>query len=220
MTHHTSALRSRLRGLSPFPDLLPRFDAEDAGDDPVSLFEVWLDEAIMNGQPAPHAAVLTTSRQNAPSARVLILKDIDPRGWHFATHASSPTGRDLTNNPVAALTFFWPLQGRQVRVTGSVSTASKAESAADFSARPLASRVATLVGHQSEVLHDPAHYTAAEETARRTLDEHPDAVDSDWTVFVIAANRVEFWQASTDRRHTRLLYTHHEHGWNRTTLWP
>lgn len=220
MTRDAGTLRSRLRGLSSFPGLLPQFDIADVGDDPVSLFAAWLGDAITSGHPAPHAAVLATSRRDAPSARVLILKDVDPRGWHIATHASSPTGRDLTDNPVAALTFFWPLQGRQVRVSGPVTAASAAESAADFSARPLASRVATLVGHQSDVLHDPADYAAGEEAARRTLHEHPDAVDSDWTVFVIAPNRVEFWQASTDRRHKRLVYTRHEQGWNRTTLRP
>lgn len=174
MTRDAGTLRSRLRGLSSFPDLLPRFDADDTSDDPVPLFEAWLDDAVANGQSAPHAAVLATSRQDAPSARVLILKDIDPCGWHIATHASSPTGRDLTDDLFAALTFFWPLRGRQVRVTGLVSTASTAESAADFSARPLSSRIATLVGRQSAVLHGPADYAEAEEAARRTLDEHPE----------------------------------------------
>jgi pyridoxamine 5'-phosphate oxidase len=196
MTQNSSDLRSWLRSLPVFPEQIPHFDTGELPDAPEALFLEWLESAVAAGQPAAHAACLSTSDSNAvPSARYLILKDVDERGWQFASHRTSPKGRDLTGNPVAALTFFWPAIARQVRLTGTVTELPPEESARDFLARPIGSRAATLVGRQSEPLINSNSYGAALDAALRELDD-PDAVDSDWTLYALNPARVEFWQAS------------------------
>ena len=100
---------------------------------------LWLDEALAAGVPQPNACSLATADEHGrPSSRMLILKDIDAGGWHFATSRESRKGKELTANPHAALNFFWQQQGRQVRVAGDVVELSAEASAADWRARPSA----------------------------------------------------------------------------------
>lgn len=226
MTADVPALRARLRAMPVFPESVPDFDVEGAPDDPVDLFVVWLDAAVEAGQLAPHAPVLSTSGASGQvSARTLALKDVDARGWWFATHTTSPKGRALAENPAAALTFFWPAVGRQVRVAGRVQRLGADEVERDFLARRPAARAATLVGHQSEPLASAALYEDALASARTRIDEEPDLVDPAWGVYVLVAEHVEFWSASLDRAHTRLRYSRSttaigETIWTKETLWP
>ena len=126
-----------LRALPDFPDELPDFDPASAPADPAELFRLWLDEALRAGVPQPNACSLATADEHGrPSSRMLILKDIDDDGWHFATSRASRKGRELSANPHAALNFFWQQQGRQVRVAGSVVELSPEASASDWHARP------------------------------------------------------------------------------------
>jgi pyridoxamine 5'-phosphate oxidase len=135
----SDAFRSHLRALPDFPADLPDFDPKTAPADPVALFKLWLDEAVAAGVPQPHACSLATADGSArPSSRMLILKNIDDDGWHFATSRTSRKGRELSANPSAALNFYWPQQGRQVRVAGPVLELSAGASAADWQARPAA----------------------------------------------------------------------------------
>ncbi len=135
----SDAFRRTLRALPDFPAELPGFDPTEAPADPVALFKQWLQEALAAGVPQPHAFSLATADGHGqPSARMLILKDIDDDGWHFATSRTSRKGRELTANPKAALNFFWPQQGRQVRVAGPVVELSAGASEADWQARPAA----------------------------------------------------------------------------------
>jgi len=128
----SDAFRSHLRALPDFPTDLPDFDPAHAPADPVALFTLWLDEALEAGVLQPHACSLATAAGNGqPSARMLILKNIDDDGWHFATSRTSRKGRELSVNPKAALNFYWPQQGRQVRVAGPVVELSAEASAAD-----------------------------------------------------------------------------------------
>ena len=214
-------LRSWLRTLPVFPDSTPEFDTGTLPSEPAPLFLDWLKHAAAAGQLAPHAACLSTSSSAAvPNARFLVLKDLDDRGWQFASHRTSPKGLELRDNPVAALTFFWPATARQVRVSGLVRELQPEESARDFLERPIGSRAATLVGRQSQPLSDPDAYSTALDAALRQLDEQPGAVDSDWTLYALNPSRVEFWQASAGHDHTRVLYERRETGWDTTLLWP
>lgn len=209
-----------------FPEQVPVFDVAAAPAEPVELFLAWLDAAAAAGQLAPHAPVLSTSGADGEvSARTLALKDVDEHGWWFATHATSPKGHALAENPAAALTFFWPVVGRQVRVAGRVERLGPDEVALDFRARRPAARAATLVGHQSETLPSAAAYERALDEARARLDDDPELVDPGWAVYVLVADRVEFWSASHDRAHTRLLYSRASRRdgdtpWTQETLWP
>jgi pyridoxamine 5'-phosphate oxidase len=210
-----------LRSLPSFPDSLPRFVVDEAPADPVDLFEGWLREAVDAGVLAPHAMTLSTSGPDGVvSARTLILKDIDEHGWVFASRDDGAKARDLGANPFAALTFFWPALGRQVRVTGPVRKRPRAEGEADFLTRPPGSRAAAFVGHQSEPLGSLEEYAAAYAGAVALLAEKPGLVARTWNTWVVAADSVEFWQASPDRAHVRLRYRLHGRTWERGLLWP
>jgi pyridoxamine 5'-phosphate oxidase len=133
----SESFRQMLRALPDFPERLPDFDPAAAPADPAALFRQWLAEALAAGVPQPNACSLATADERGrPSSRMLILKDIDADGWHFATSRESRKGRELSANPHAALNFFWQLQGRQVRVAGDVVELSAEASAADWHARP------------------------------------------------------------------------------------
>ncbi|GAA4587677.1 pyridoxal 5'-phosphate synthase [Planotetraspora phitsanulokensis] len=217
-----SDVRRLLRSLPVFAFGLPEFRPETAPDDPVSLFVEWLTSAIEGGVPEPHAMTLSTADADGrPSARVLICKDVDGSGtWYFASSASSRKGHELEANPHAALTFYWPQHGRQIRVRGAVTPTGAERSAADFLARSPGARAEALSSRQSQVLDDPAEAETALRAASDRLAAEPDLVAADWTLYALAAAEVEFWQADERRRHTRLRYERTGGGWVRHRLWP
>lgn len=205
-----------LRGLPVFPDELKRFDPEAAPASPIDLFTLWLSAAIDDGVPAPHAVTVSTVDDSGhPDARVVILKDLDERGFAFATSSESPKGQDLQGMPYAALTFFWQAVGRQVRVRGAVTPGTARENDADFRRRHPTARALVLAGRQSEVVHEPV--SAAVERELAGIEEKGSAT---WTVYTVAPDRMEFWQADHERRHTRLRYIRSGEGWRREILWP
>lgn len=218
MTHD---LTDTLRSLASFPDELPAFDTGAAPEHPTGLFVEWLAHAADAGVLAPHAMTLSTSGPDGKvSARTVILRDIDEHGWIFASRDDGPKARDLGANPFAALTFFWPAVGRQVRVSGPVRKQPRADGEADFLARPQGARAAAFVGHQSEPLGSLEAYRAAYAEAEELLVENPALVARTWNTWAVAADRVEFWQASADRAHLRLQYRLHGKAWEKSLLWP
>lgn len=216
----TEELRARLRALPSFPAELPPFDPDTVPQQPEPLFLDWLDTAAAAGVPAPHAATLATTDATGPSARVLILKDLDETGWQIATPADSRPGAAMTASGRAALTFFWPQLGRQVRVEGTVTRAADAEAAADFLARPIEARATALVGRPAEAPTGDADYTRARAAARARLDAEPEHVPGTWALWRIEPGSVEFWQAAHDRAHIRLRYRRDGETWARERLWP
>jgi pyridoxamine 5'-phosphate oxidase len=222
MTAEPPSLRELLRSQKVFPEGMPHFDPEAAPDDPVTLFLRWLEAAIQDAVPAPHAmTVATADDRGRPSSRVLICKDVVGGGrWYFASSAASGKGRDLAVNPGAALSFFWPQQGRQIRIRGAAVPAGEQASAADFLARPPASRAEGLVGRQSEPLDDPAELDRAFRQAHDRVMADPGLVAPGWTLYALTADEVEFWQGDPERRHIRLQYQRTGDGWTRQLLWP
>jgi len=216
------SLRKLLRSLHAFPAELPEFDTRAAPDDPVTLFLRWLEDAIREKVPGPHAMTLATADSAGhPSSRVLICKDVDGSGrWYFAASAASVKGRDLAANAHAALSFYWPQQGRQIRIRGTAADAGSAASAADFLARSPASRAEALTGRQSEPLDDPADLDDALRRAEAEVTANPELIAPAWTLYALTADDAEFWQADHHRRHVRLRYQRAERGWNRQLLWP
>lgn len=214
--------RQVLRGIPVFAGELPTFDVAGAPLRPEELFVSWLEHALAAGVREPHAmTVSTVGDDGMPSARVLILKNVGSDGWQFAAHAASPKGQDLTARPVAALTFYWPEQARQIRVRGRVVPATPEASAADFLARPLGSRAEASLGRQSQPLDDPAELASAVEQAAAVIAGKPEFVVPEWTLFTLTADSVEFWQGDEERRHTRLEYLAGPGGsWTTRTLWP
>ena len=133
----SESFRRKLRALPDFPADLPVFDPAAAPADPAELFRDWLDQALAAGIRQPHAFSLATADAGGNlSSRMLILKNLDDDGWHFATSRTSRKGRELSENPRAAMNFYWAALGRQVRVAGTVVLLSAAASAADWADRP------------------------------------------------------------------------------------
>jgi pyridoxamine 5'-phosphate oxidase len=216
-----SDLREVLRGLDVFAGDLPDFDLGTLPPDPRELFVEWLLAAVRAGVREPHAMTLsTTGEDGAPSARVLILKDVSPDGWHFAADAGGRKGRELAARPAAALTFYWSPLARQIRIRGRVEPGGPAEGAADFLARSPAARAEALLGRQSTPLAAPALRDAAVREAAARVAADPSLVAPGWTSYTLHADTVEFWQGDRDRRHTRVVYTHTGEGWERGLLWP
>ncbi|GAA1868142.1 pyridoxal 5'-phosphate synthase [Myceligenerans crystallogenes] len=215
-------LRERLRALATFPRSgLPDLEPAAAPATPHELFLTWMDEAIDAELLAPHVLILsTTGADGEVHARALILKDVTPEGWWFASRSSGPKAKDLGSNPHAAGTFFWPGLGRQIKLTGTVAAATPEQSRADFLARPARSRAAGLVDNQSEPLGSIAEYEAAYSEALDAVTADPTLTAPDWTAYVLTPTAVEFWQATDDGPHTRLLYTHAGTAWTTTLLWP
>src|SRR3981081_4503344 len=141
-------IRELLRAIPVFAGNLPGFDPEAAPGDPVPLFVQWLAAAVGGRVPEPHAMTLSTvDQQGRPSSRVLVCRDVDAAGsWYFASTAASRKGRELRDNPHAALTFYWPQQGRQIRLRGTAAPAGAERSAADFLARSPQARAESLTG--------------------------------------------------------------------------
>jgi pyridoxamine 5'-phosphate oxidase len=219
-------VRNLLRRLAVFDTDLPGFETEHAPADPVTLFTQWLGAAISAGVPEPHVMSLATADADGrPSSRMLICRDVEPQGrWFFASSSSSRKGRELAACPHAALGFYWPRQGRQIRIRGQVTAANAERSAADFLARSPGSRAEGLVGHQSDILADPADQPAAIAEARARIAADPQLVAPAWTLYGLLAGEVEFWQGDRDRHHIRLRYRRagDDAGseWRRERLWP
>jgi pyridoxamine 5'-phosphate oxidase len=214
-------LRDVLRGLRVFEGELPEFDPERAPAVPHELFAAWLSHAIDAGVREPHAMTLSTvDADGRPSSRVLILKRLSEGRWGFATSRFSRKGIELSQNSWAAVGFYWPEVGRQIRVRGRVIDAGPDEAARDFLARPVGSRAESWVGNQSQVLaaRDDLDTALSDATAR--IIEEPDAVPEHWTRYDLLADEVEFWQADRERRHVRLHYQLTAGVWVREQLWP
>ncbi|MEU9142831.1 pyridoxal 5'-phosphate synthase [Streptomyces sp. NPDC048349] len=201
---------------------LPGFDPEDAPGEPVGLFREWFVQAVGAGQVEPHVMSLATvDGAGRPDARVLMLHDVDERGWHFATHATSAKGVQLAGQRAAALAFYWPAVGRQVRVRGRVAACGPQESRADLAVRSRGALAAALTGRQSEVLGSREELVRASTAAWERAGAEPDAPAPTWTRYVLDADAVEFFQGDTARRHVRLRYRRTPDGeWVRELLWP
>ncbi|MEU6820408.1 pyridoxal 5'-phosphate synthase [Streptomyces atriruber] len=202
---------------------LPAFDpAADAPSAPLPLFHTWFASAVAAGQPEPHTMGLATvAEDGGPDVRTVMLHDADGHGWHFASHASSRKGRQLAARPEAALHFYWPTQGRQIRVKGRVTTAPHTESLADLHARSTGALAAALVGRQSEVLDTYEELERSSAAAWERAQTEPDADSPTWTLYILDPVEAEFFQGDARRRHVRLRYRKAaDNSWTRELLWP
>jgi len=188
--------------------------------DPVGQFNAWLAEAREAGVPLPEAMTLATADASGrPSARMLLLKGADEIGFTFFTGYESRKGRELEENPRAAIVVYWNELGRQVRVEGPVRRLSAEESDAYFETRPARSRAAAAASRQSEPI---ASREELEAEFERLLAEHGDAVPRPerWGGYVLEPETIELWEHRDDRLHDRFRFTREGNGWRRERLSP
>lgn len=195
---------------------------EGAARDPLEQFARWLSDAVAAGLPEPNAMVLATaSRGGVPNARTVLLKGVDEGGFTFFTNMGSPKGRELAENPRAALVFPWHALARQVRVTGPVSELRRAEVSAYFSTRPHASQLGAWASPQSQVMDARQQLEKRWTEAARRFPAGVDVPPPEfWGGYRVAPETVEFWVGRDSRLHDRLRYRRSRDGWLLERLAP
>ncbi|MFC4242711.1 pyridoxal 5'-phosphate synthase [Gryllotalpicola reticulitermitis] len=216
-----STLRDRLRATPSVIGTAPAFDPAAAPEDPRKLFLEWLNVALDANVPEPHVTTLSTvDADGQPDARVLVLKDVtDDGAFEIATSDESAKGQQLATNPRVALSFYWTPLARSVRLRGTATRATPAESAADFLARHPASRAIALVGRQSAPLADDVERERLIAANLARVEADPELVSEAWTVWRIVPIEIQFWQGDSSRNHLRLRYDRTGDGWQRQRLW-
>ena len=198
-----------------------RLDGASAGNDPLALFERWLDDALRADLPDHNAMALSTAGTGSISCRIVLLRSFGPEGFVFFTNYNSRKSMDLERDPRAALTFFWPSLERQVRIEGRAGRVEAAVSDAYFASRPRASRIAAWSSDQSRIVADRAsiqdRYARWEERFQDKDVPRPEH----WGGVCVRPVRIEFWQGGADRLHDRIAYEHFADGsWQRMRLQP
>ncbi len=194
----------------------------DVDRDPIRQFQRWFAEAQDTKLAAEANAMTlaTATPDGAPSARIVLLKGVDERGFVFFTDYRSRKGEELTANPRAALILYWPELERQIRITGTVSRVSREESAEYFASRPVESRLSAWASHQSQVIpsRDVLEHRVAEMARKYDGSEPP--LPPYWGGFRVTPTEIEFWQAHPNRLHDRVRYTRDGSTWRIDRLSP
>jgi pyridoxamine 5'-phosphate oxidase len=202
---------------------LAALNESDVDPDPIRQFEAWLADAVRANLKEPTAMALATATPSGvPSCRMVLLKGVDQQGFTFFTNYGSRKGRELRENPHAALVFHWAELERQVRVTGIVNKVSREESEAYFQTRPLRSRLGAIASRQSTVLpHRQELEARMSALEREYAGDRPVPMPEDWGGYRLNPDSIEFWQGRRSRLHDRLLYTLNEsRGWVIARLSP
>ncbi len=218
----------------------------DVADDPFIQFQRWFDQQtgarlsgrfrkfliriykrillVTGAEPVDINAMTlaTVDATGHPSARIVLLKGMDPRGFLFYTNYQSRKGTELEKNPNAALVFYWPDQERQVNVAGRVSRLTSEESAKYFYSRPRGSRIGAWASDQTRPIRDRRALEAKWAEAELRFHDIEVSMPPHWGGYVLAPERFEFWQGRPNRMHDRFSYTRdpaHPH-WQITRLQP
>jgi pyridoxamine 5'-phosphate oxidase len=189
--------------------------------DPLALFDDWLAQARASEPNEPEAMTVATAGADAqPSARMVLLKAHDLAGFVFYTHEQSAKGKDLAENPRAALLFHWKSLGRQVRIEGMVERASDAEADAYFATRARDSQLGAWASDQSHPLDSRATFERRFEEARQRFDGEDVPRPRGWIGYRVVPDRIEFWTAREHRLHERRLFTRDGDAWSEGLLYP
>jgi pyridoxamine 5'-phosphate oxidase len=196
-------------------------DEKTIDRDPIKQFQTWLDEAFAAKLPLAEAMTLaTTTPDGKPSARMVLLKQVDHDGFVFYTNYNSAKARQLDANPYAALVFYWVQLDRQVRVEGSVTRTSREDSRAYFATRPRESQIGAWASEQSEAIESRAALEERAHELERQYGDREIECPEHWGGYRLKPERIEFWKSRIGRLHDRILYQRDGDTWTITRLAP
>ena len=188
-------------------------DERDVDANPFKQFERWFQQAVdAEIELADVMTLATATKAGMPSARMVVLRGVDERGFVFYTDYRSAKSRELAENPNAALVFFWRELGQQIRISGTVCKVSREESERYFETRPVESRLATSASNQSEVIPNREVLEERFDALKREYHDREVPLPPDWGGFRLSPSVIEFWQGRTRRLHDRLRYTRQPNG--------
>lgn len=200
-------------------------DLPDLANDPIEMFERWLEQSVAAGIHEPNAMVVATATADGrPSSRMVLLKGVDADGFVFFTNQASRKGEELAANPRCALLFPWHPLERQVRVDGRAEVLDRARVEAYFGSRPRGARLGAWASHQSRPVASRAELAASfAEVQERFGDDDASGdvpVPPEWGGYLVVPEAVEFWQGRRSRMHDRLVYRRDGDGWAIERLAP
>jgi pyridoxamine 5'-phosphate oxidase len=189
--------------------------------DPFDQFNTWFQAVIDARVSQPHAMTLATaSADGKPTARMVLLREVDGGAFSFYTNYGSTKGKQLTENPRAALLFYWPKLERQVRIEGTVEKLTRKESGEYFDSRPRNSRIGAWASRQSEVIESRLFLNAQFQKYKQQFRNTGVPLPDFWGGYRLVPSRIEFWQERPNRLHDRILYVRHGNLWKISRLSP
>lgn len=190
-------------------------------DDPIAFFKAWLKEAEDSGIILPESmSVSSCTAQGRPSSRMVLLKEVDEKGFVFFTNYNSRKAQELEANPFAALLFHWNMLQRQVRIEGRIERISEQESADYFHSRGRGSQIGAWASHQSDVLKSRETLVERVKMYEKKFKDQTIPLPEFWGGYRVIPERIEFWQGKADRLHDRFIYQPSDGKWDITRLNP
>jgi len=200
---------------------LKAFDESQLVQNPFSLFKIWIEEAIIAEVNEPNAMTLATVKEDgSPSARIVLLKGVDERGFSFYTNYKSSKGNELAQNNKVALVFCWLELQRQVRIEGTVEKLSNEESLQYFQTRPLSSQIGAFASPQSQLIKSRAQLEDKFKEIEAKFANQTIPLPPNWGGFLVKPHKFEFWQGRKSRLHDRFLFESNNNNWEINRLAP